>query len=40
MKRTAWLGSSAASTPGWWTMEMRPSRPITANQSSITGPNA
>ena len=40
MKRTAWVGSSAASTSGWRTMADTPSNAITRNQRSMMGPNA
>src|SRR2546430_15117476 len=38
-KSGAWYGETAASTPGCWMIWLRPSTPIVANQTSMTGPN-
>src|SRR6266496_4589596 len=38
-KRAAWYGETAASTPGCRMISLKPSRPIVANQTSMTGPN-
>ena len=40
MNRTAWRGSSAASTSGCRAMADTPSTAITTNHTSMMGPNA